>query len=219
MPTGGDEFAPLKRQTTPSLIADRVRQKILSGAFDPGTRIVEPQLAQQLGVSRGPIREALQRLVQEGILTNSPNKGVCVVTLGLGDFRDIFSARRMVEKEAARHLFVSKDTRTIAAMRAIVDRMSVSASRLDQSGVIDRDLEFHTVMVRGMGSARIDRMFSTLAAETYLCLKNLVSCYSNLNDLVLEHQEIIRRITGDDLPVLLSLIDDHFDSGLKTAGL
>ncbi|MBX5210533.1 GntR family transcriptional regulator [Rhizobium sp. NZLR11] len=216
MPIGGDEFAPLKRQTTPSLIADRIRRKILSGAFGPGTRIVEPQLAEQLGVSRGPIREALQRLVQEGILTNLPNKGVCVVTLGIGDFRDIFSARRMVEKEAARYVFASKDSRTINAMRATVDRMSVSASRSDRSGVIDCDLEFHTVLVRGMGSARIDRMFSTLTAETYLCLKNLVPFYDNLNDLVIEHQEILRLIIEDDLPALLNLIDDHFDSGLKT---
>lgn len=218
MSVGGEKLAPLKRETTPSLIADRVRRKILSGAFDPGTRIIEPQLAQQLGVSRGPIREALQRLVQEGILTNIPNKGVCVVTLGIDDIKDIFSARRIVEKEAAQHLFTTKDSGTISSMRATIERMSVAASQCDRAGVIDGDLEFHTLMVRGMGSARIDRMFSTLAAETYLCLRNLVSFYNNLNDLVAEHQEILRLITENDLSMLLNLIDEHFDSGLKVAG-
>ncbi|WP_240045296.1 GntR family transcriptional regulator [Streptomyces sp. L-9-10] len=76
---GLDELTPVNLRSTPALIADRLREQIVSGAFASGSRMIEPRLGARLGISRGPVREALQRLVQEGLLVNIPNRGVFVV--------------------------------------------------------------------------------------------------------------------------------------------
>jgi len=191
-----------------------IRDQILDGAFAAGARISEPLVAQRLGVSRGPVREALQRLVQEGILLNIPNKGVCVVDLGVDDIQDIYAARCPLEKEAATHLFYSKDAKNISSLRTIISKMEIAVAKADWKKVIESDLAFHTQLVACMGSKRIDRMFSTLRAETYLCLKNLVNYYRDLTDLVLEHREILDLIEGDDLEKLLESVTRHFDSAL-----
>ena len=95
------QLAPLRLESTPVLVADRLREGILDGTFPPRTQLSEVALSQQLSVSRGPIREAMQRLLQEGLLRGERNRGVFVVDLGANDVRDIYLARSAVERTAA----------------------------------------------------------------------------------------------------------------------
>src|SRR5260370_2779640 len=83
---------PLQLQSTPALIADRLRSQILEGRFPPNTQLGEVGLARQLQVSRGAIREAMQRLIQAGLLRAERNRGVVVVELGPDDARVVYSA-------------------------------------------------------------------------------------------------------------------------------
>lgn len=92
---------PLQLRSTPALIADQLRSQILEGRFPPHTQLAEVELARQLQVSRGPIREAMQRLIQEGLLRAERNRGVFVVELGLDDARDVYLARGVIERAAA----------------------------------------------------------------------------------------------------------------------
>src|SRR4029077_9200468 len=94
---------------TPGLGADRLREGILDGTFPPRTQLSEVALSQQLSVSRGPIRDAMQRLLQEGPLRGARNRGVFVVARGPSDVRDIYLARSAVERPAA-SLVVSAGT-------------------------------------------------------------------------------------------------------------
>ena len=99
--TDSGQLAPLRLESTPVLVADRLREGILDGTFPPRTQLSEVALSQQLSVSRGPIREAMQRLLQEGLLRGERNRGVFVVDLGASDVRDIYLARSAVERTAA----------------------------------------------------------------------------------------------------------------------
>ena len=78
---GIDGLFVLEDRPTPELIADQIRDGILQGDFRPGEQVVEAQLAARMQVSRGPVREALQRLIQEGLLVSYRNKGVFVLEL------------------------------------------------------------------------------------------------------------------------------------------
>ena len=108
------QLEPVSRQSTAAIIADRLRDAITRGAFPPGAQLGEVDLAARLGVSRGPLREAMQRLVQEGLLRGERHRGLFVVELGLADVHDIYAARLVVEQAAAGLILRGGDTHACA---------------------------------------------------------------------------------------------------------
>src|SRR4051794_22187249 len=99
-PSGDEAFEvldPVQRDSTPSIIAARIRDAVIDGTFPPGMQLSEAHIASRLGVSRGPVREALQRLIQEGLLRAERHRGVFVIELGIADVRDLYLARAAVE--------------------------------------------------------------------------------------------------------------------------
>src|SRR5213595_3698636 len=94
----------LEGRPTAQLIADQLREQIVQGAFRPGQQINESLLASQLRTSRGPLREALQRLCQEGILVSHRNRGVFVSELDTKDIEGIYAVREAAESAAANAL-------------------------------------------------------------------------------------------------------------------
>ncbi|MFF7702832.1 GntR family transcriptional regulator [Streptomyces lydicus] len=212
---GLDELSPVNLRSTPALIADRLREQIVSGAFAPGSRMIEPQLATRLGVSRGPVREALQRLVQEGLLTNIPNRGVFVVELDAVDIRDIYTVRRAIEREAATQLHRSRSRAHLDRLTAVVDEMRTSASQGDSRLVAEQDLAFHSALVDAAESPRLSRMFTTLLAETRICLASLMGFYPEQDLLVAEHQQLLALLQGQDEHALLDAVNAHLDSAVR----
>lgn len=89
---------PLVQGSTPELIAGMIRNAIAAGEFEPGTQLREKQLAERLAVSRGPLREALQRLIQEGLLRAERNRGVYVQDLDAGRIADVYLVRGALER-------------------------------------------------------------------------------------------------------------------------
>lgn len=199
---------PLQLQSTPELIADRIRAGILDGTFPPHHQLAEVELARQLQVSRGPVREAMQRLIQEGLLRSERNRGVFVVELDDEDARDVYVARAAVEKAAAILVARRGAPDDLAAVDAVLDRLRRAASS-SWSEVVEIDLEFHATIVDRAGSDRLQRMFRTLATETRLCLIRLEPFYPVRGSVVTEHEEIFEAIRKGDEPLVKRLIDDH----------
>ena len=210
-----DSLEPLNLRTTPAIIADLLREQIARGSLKPGARIADVQVAQKLGVSRGPVREALQRLVQEGLLVNVTNRGVCVVKLNADDVVDIFWARRAIETQAFVHLARNRSEQVIAKLTAVVDSLEACIDSGDHPRIVECDLEFHATVVEATGSARLKRMFNTLLAETRLCLFNLVSVDYSRSNLVQEHRELIRLICAGTEKELVEAIHRHLDTGVS----
>ena len=92
---------PLEQQSTPSIIAHKLRQAIGHGELKPGTQLSEAELARKLGVSRGPLREGMQRLTQEGLLVSIRHRGLFVINMTPDDIRDMYLAREAIERAAA----------------------------------------------------------------------------------------------------------------------
>src|ERR671920_1128191 len=99
-----DGLFVLEGRPTAQLIADQLREQIVQGIFRPGEQINESAMASRLRTSRGPLREALQRLCQEGILVNHRNRGVFVLELSTEDVKEIYDVRESVELAAANTL-------------------------------------------------------------------------------------------------------------------
>jgi DNA-binding GntR family transcriptional regulator len=209
-----DSLDPIDRQTTPGMIAARIRRAIIDGSFPPGMQLTESQLAERLAVSRGPVREAMQRLIQEGLLRNERHRGVFVVLLDAEDVTDVYLARAAVERTAARLLAERAQPEVLATLEAAVDELEHAAETADWSSVADLDLRFHELLVGATGSKRLSRMFRTLLAETRICLRDLEAGYPVRSDLVAEHRAILDALREGDEALVLEVMDSHFETAL-----
>lgn len=209
------ELEPVKRETTAGIIADRIRGGITGGRFRPGSQLGEAELAAQFQVSRGPVREALQRLIQEGLLESVPNRGVFVVELGVADIADIYLARRAVEHAAIAALFHEGPSDSLKGVGIVLRRMETAARNRRWAAVADLDLQFHQALVAASGSARLARIESTLLLETRLCMAALQRAYPIREDLVSEHRQIFDAVSSRDEALVERLIDTHMDDAVK----
>lgn len=205
----------VERRATASLIADVVRKRVIDGSFPPGAQLGEVQLAEQLGVSRGPVREALQRLIQEGLLEGRPHRGVFVARLGGEDVLDVYRARRAVERAAAELLLERNDSAALEELSNLVGRMEAAAERGRWSSVVDLDRRFHETLVSAAGSPRLTRMFRTLLAETAMCMAALESAYPVRRDIAGEHRLLLEALTAGDLDRVLACIEEHLDEAVR----
>src|SRR6476620_2450201 len=163
------ELLVLQGRPTAELIADQLREHIVQGKFRPGQQINESVLATQLNTSRGPLREALQRLCQEGILVSVRNRGVFVLELTQEDIQEIYDVREAVETACA-HMLLSAGPETVKktahALKGIIASMAKNVAAANWQALAKLDMDFHTSFVAGTGNSRMIRIYETLAAES-----------------------------------------------------
>lgn len=203
------DLEPLARRPTATIIAETIRDRIIDGSFEPGMQLTEVQLATRLGVSRGPVREAFQRLVQEGLLHAEPHRGVFVATLDADDAADVAVARTAIERLAAERVARRGEPTTLDALREIVDEMAAAAAGGDWDDVAAIDLRFHEELVAGSDSPRLVRMYTTLLAETRLCLRSLPSQHRDPAEVVAEHRSLLDALAAGDGRAAAASIEAH----------
>jgi len=208
-PTTGSFLEPVVRESTPSIIAGKLRKAIAYGELAPGAQLGEAELAQSLGVSRGPLREAMQRLTQEGLLVSIRNRGLFVIQLSESDVFDVYTARTAVERAAAAQILKGDDADAAAQLTVITSRMAGAEKKKDSFGIGEADFAFHELLVRLSGSRRLARMHETLLTETRMCVIALQDKYPRSDNRVAEHQEIAAAIKDGDAALLDRLIIAH----------
>lgn len=210
--SGVHTLSAINNRPTAVVIADQLRESIIGGAFGPGDQINEAQVAGQLNVSRGPVREALHRLVQEGLLLSRPNRGVFVQELTVHDIAEVFEAREVIERAAVEIITkFDAEAREAAAGRldAIVERMPPALEAKDWPTLSRIDLEFHSTLVQIAGNTRLSRAYQTLAVEALICLAHFPGAYPRLERVHPEHHEIAHFVRTADLAGLHALLHRH----------
>jgi DNA-binding GntR family transcriptional regulator len=206
----------LPRATYASMVTERLRDSIVDGSLAPGSQLSEAELATRFGVSRGPVREALQRLIQEGLVRAEPHRGVFVPVLTEADVRDIYLAREALESAAVKHIIASGMSEEAAdAIDPLVEKMADAEKADDWEAVGGYDLDFHTALVAASGSERLQRMFSTVISETRLCLGVLTSADAR-SELVEEHRQIAAMVRKGQSDDALKVLKQHFDDAIVT---
>lgn len=178
---------PVVQESTPSMIANRVRDAIARGHIAPGTQLGEAELARDLGVSRGPLREGLQRLTAEGLLISVRNRGLFVIEMTPERVRDMYVARQAVERAAAEQIHLHDPVSGGEALMGVIDTM---AAARDSRDVGDADIAFHELLVGLAHSPRLTRMHQILLTETRLCIHALEDSYAGEDVRVAEHRAI-----------------------------
>lgn len=208
----------LEGRPTAQLIADQLREQIVQGTFRPGQQINESVMASQLNTSRGPLREALQRLCQEGILVSHRNRGVFVLELETEDIKEIYAVRESVESAAANTLLDGSQERikdTCEELKEIVGEMAKQIAVSDWQALARLDMQFHTSFVAGTGNSRLIRIYKTLAAESRMCILNLEVSYPRVDVLVEEHQNLLDLLGAGDRKGLLKAIKRHMEKAVE----
>ena len=203
------EFAPVSRQSTPELIAERLRDAITHGRLRPGQQLGEASLAAQFDVSRGPLREAMQRLVAEGLLRSERHRGIFVVELTDDDVRDVYRVRKAIERAAVTEVLRGDHRAAAARLREPVEAMRLAAADRDAAAVADADQRFHQVLVESAGSPRLHRAMRTLLLETRILLGELEEAYPDLPGQVAEHVVLRNAVEVGDEALAVRLIDEH----------
>jgi DNA-binding GntR family transcriptional regulator len=205
-----------QRKVTADLIAEYLRDRILDGTFPPSTNINEVQLASQLDISRGPVREAVQRLVQEGLLVSTRNRGTSVVELGPEDIEDVYKARAAIEREAGRLVLQEGTSELIPQLDAVLARMLQALENDKWHDVATADLTFHQTIVQATHSPRLERMFSTLAAETLLCLQQFHHVFERKETILEQHRRLRDLLEAGNEEGYLAEIEWHLKNSIVT---
>ena len=208
-------LARLEQDSTPSLIARQLREAIASGQFAPGQQLLETSLAQTLGVSRGPLREAMQRLTQEGLLISHRNRGLFVMDLDEATVRDTYLARSAVERAAVEHLIDRGRNGEAVVLIELAGRMEEFRGDPSSDDVSLLDLAFHEKLVELSGSPQLQRMHRTLLTQVRMCLTNMQATYESIDHRVKEHRMLADAIIAGDTERAVTLLREHMDDGMR----
>lgn len=144
-----------------------LRGSILAGFLPPGARISEPGLAEQLGISRTPVREALQRLSQEGLVELSPGKGARVRTLSADEVREVYDVRALLEAEAASLAARNASAAELGALEKQLHLLDTLPAD-DYTGQMQVDFDFHTALVEAAHNKTLARIYADLRSSLTL---------------------------------------------------
>ncbi|GGB33883.1 GntR family transcriptional regulator [Flexivirga endophytica] len=207
---------PVVRQSTAAMIADSVRGALERGDLPPGSQLGEADLAKQLGVSRGPLREGLQRLTQEGLLLSIRNRGLFVIEMTPDRVRDMYVARQAVERAAAEQIhLLDAPEQAGAELMEITDAMTVTAEAEDATGVGEADIAFHDLLVRLAGSTRLSLMHRTLLTETRMGIHALDPTYEGNDSRAAEHRAIAQSFIDHDPATTDRLLQLHMADAVE----
>ncbi|MFZ2178701.1 MAG: GntR family transcriptional regulator [Rhodococcus sp. (in: high G+C Gram-positive bacteria)] len=210
------DLAPVSRLSTAEIIADQLRTAIMKGVLEPGTQLGEAELAAHFQVSRGPLREAMQRLVSEGLLRSIRNRGIFVTELTLDDVVDVYRSRSVIERGAL-EMILDDERREAAyvALEPAVVAMQAAAERGDAAAVSDADQLFHQILVECSDSPRLVRASRTLLIETRMCMGALQTTYDDIREQAQEHAELREAIRSGSVSDVHALLAHHLDDAVQ----
>lgn len=208
-------FQPVVQETTPALIARQLRRAIGEGDLAPGQQLNEAELSRRLGVSRGPLREAMQRLTQEGLLVSIRNRGVFVIEVTDDDVRDMYLARTAVERAAAARAIQLNPVTGGEHLLEVVETMRAAVEGHDTNALTEADVQFHALLVSLAASRRLSRMHTTLMVETRMCITALETRYTSHRFRLDEHREIARAVRDGEPERADRLLVEHMEDAIS----
>lgn len=189
-----------------------LREAIITGEIRQGEPLREARIAQQLGTSRGIVREALRQLVQEGLVEHEVHRGVFVRTITTADIIDVYRAREAIETAAVEAICAGAALSDWGRLDECVDQMRIATDAGSWRQSVDADLVLHEELVGLADSTRLSRMYATLVAETRMHLYQHppYPLGRNLSD----HREIVEAVKGRS-PRATILLREHLRGSAK----
>jgi DNA-binding GntR family transcriptional regulator len=198
--TDGAAALSFSRSTLRERIKDVILQRIVEGTYEPGSRIVETRVAQELGVSQGPVREALRDLEQLGCVVHEPNRGCSVREFSAAELLEAFPVRAALEALAARLAAERIGPEELAELKQLLRRMRAAARRRDPHEQSQANASFHATVVRAARNPTLERQWRMLEpySRTYLTVSRPGIDLVHLSDRHLPILDALERHDPED---------------------
>jgi len=210
-----DNLHRIEPRTLKENVTEILRQLIVDGTLAPGTEFNQAQIAEQLGVSRGPIREALGQLEQEGLLQSVPYKGVIVTPMTRKYVEELYSVRTALELLALDRSIERMTDTEIDSLDTIVDEMRAVARTGDLTRLVEVDLRFHEYLLTRADHELALKLWQTLEVGMRRCLRTRHKIYTFLDEVVGSHPTLITALKARNVSLSRQILSDHIAESLQ----
>lgn len=203
------EKMPLKQPPAADRVYTHVKQGVLERRYQGGTLLTEGELADEVGVSRTPVREALLRLEVEGLIKLYPKKGALVLAVSAQEIADVIETRQLVEEHAARKA-VSAPPGLIERLEELLARQKEQAAAGDLAGAALTDRTFHAEIVRSGGNEILSRLYDQLRdRQLRMGVAVMHSHPDRIAKTLSEHEEILQALRSGDAEAAVDIVHRH----------
>jgi DNA-binding GntR family transcriptional regulator len=207
----------MERISTAARVADLLRERISSGEIEPGARIVELDVARELSVSRSPIREALLKLSEEGLVQILPYRGAIVVALRREQIKELLEFRLALERFALERLLAGRDGGALEMLREHVVEISEAIHAKDFKRAVEADLETHRAIVTLAGNQLLAAAYDGLLTRIRIYIRITSAYYERVEDLADEHVALLDAVERGDGALAQRILDAHILHGFTQA--
>lgn len=200
-------------RSLPLQLAETIKEMIYSGALKPGERLNEVALAGNLGVSRGPLREAIRVLTGFGLVTPVLNRGVYVRELSVAEMVEISELRAVVFGFIAGSAAEQRSVKEIARLKSLIEELDQAVETADSGRYYNLNLEFHSGIVALCGSQRAARVYSDFVKELHLFRRQNFENHGNMRKSQSEHRRIFEAVAAGDKIKATREAEEHILAG------
>jgi DNA-binding GntR family transcriptional regulator len=205
-----DNYKPLRE-----VVFDSIRGAIISGMLKPGERLMEVQLAEKMGVSRTPIREAIRKLELEGLVIMIPRKGAYVADLSIKNITDVLEVRAALEGLASGLAALRMTEEEIKELELIARHFEQAMNSNDVEGIIQTDIEFHEKIFKSTRNEKLQQLANSLMEQVQRFRVMYVNQSAKSVNLIKEHYKIVEAISVRNRAMAENIAKIHIQNAEK----
>ncbi len=202
-----NEYLPLR-----DVVFNTLRQAILKGELAPGERLMEIQLAEKLGVSRTPIREAIRKLELEGLVLMIPRKGAEVAKISEKSLRDVLEVRRSLEELAIELACQRMTGEELEELTRAQEAFKEAISRGEAMKIAETDEHYHDLIYHGTGNDKLVQILNNLREQMYRYRLEYIKDEDKRQVLLVEHEHILSALKGHNIAEAKTAVREHIDN-------
>lgn len=202
-----NEYLPLR-----DVVFNTLRQAILKGELAPGERLMEIQLADRLGVSRTPIREAIRKLELEGLVLMIPRKGAEVAKISEKSLRDVLEVRRALEVLAVELACQRMTEEDIKKLESAQEGFKAAVDKGEAMAIAETDEHYHDIIYNGTGNVRLIQLLNNLREQMYRYRLEYIKEADKRQILLIEHEHILKGLKERKMDEVKEAMREHIDN-------
>lgn len=207
IPVKLDNYKPLRE-----IVFESLREAIINGHLKPGERLMEIQLADEMGVSRTPVREAIRKLELEGFVVMIPRKGAYVAGISLKDIADVFEIRAALESLAAALAAERITEDELEALERSLVKVAECTEANDLDSLIAVDTDFHDILYKASRNERLVQIVSNLREQIQRFRMTSLSHPGRMKDALEEHRKLVEALSERDVELARTLAREHIEN-------